>query len=164
MLSPLCARSSSGGDCKVSLLNSSTRSSVKNAFGLGPSIDSGTPIIQLLFLQLLLSRSYILASSLSVLSAKAAHLNSNARICWSFHWLLSSNETMRWLCSCNVGCIFSSPDSMAANVFLKSVAMFALCSSSKLVMLARQVLLQAPDVSVLFFFGCFVNLDTQKIA
>lgn len=48
---------------------------------------------------------------------------------------------------------------MAANVFLKSVAMFARCSSSKLVMLARQVLLHAPDVSVSFFFGCFVDLD-----
>lgn len=38
-------------------------------------------------------------------------------------------------------------------------AMLAQCSSSKLEMFARQVLLHAPDVSVWFFFDCFADLD-----
>lgn len=127
--------------------------------GVGPPIDSGSPMIRILFLRLRLSRSDVFASSLLLLSAKATSLVSRARIRWSSDSALVSSETIRCPWSYIVVCIFSSLDSRAAKEFLRSSAMLALWLSSRPSMLVKHMLAQGLGASFMLFFAGFVAFD-----
>ena len=146
-VSALCALSSSGGDCNVCLPNTSTSISEKKAVARGPSIDSGKPMILMLFLRLRPSRSTTLAASLVLLSASAAHfLPSMCILCFNVRLRRCIGRGL--LLWPRFGSV-SLPAEIAA-----------LCSSSRLAKLATYGLPHAAGVSpflVLSFsmFSCF---------